>query len=58
MNVQEELLAIPGIGGSCGIHVDKMFTFHVKSFFVMGKALSGQLSCTWTGLVLFAFLAL
>ena len=44
--VQEELLYYPGVGigvsvGGSGI--SKMF--NVKVFYVMGKALSGELSC-------------
>ena len=26
-------------------------TFYIKSFYLMGKALPGELSCSWTGLV-------
>ena len=28
--------------------VSKMLKFYVKVFYVMGKALSGELSCMWT----------
>ena len=47
--VQEELLYYPGVGvgvGVCvggGVGVSKKF--NVKVFYVMGKALSGELSC-------------
>ena len=49
--VQEELLHYPGVGGGgsgggggvVGIGVSKKF--NVKVFYVMGKALSGKLSC-------------
>ena len=37
--VQEELLYYPGVG------VSKMLKSYVKVFYVMGKALSGELSC-------------
>ena len=37
------------VGGSVG--VSKMLKFYVKVFYVMGKAQSGELSCTGTGLV-------
>ena len=40
----------PSIGGGGG-GVDKMLKFDVKVFKVMSKALSGELSCTRTGLV-------
>ena len=36
-----------GVGGSGGVGVDKIFKF----FTVVGKALSDELSCMWTGLV-------
>ena len=45
------------VGGSGGVGVDKMLKFYVKCFYVMGKALSGELSCTWTGLVLQALVS-
>ena len=41
--VQEELLYYPGVGIGGGIGVSKMLKF--KFFYVMGKALSGELSC-------------
>ena len=41
--VQEELLYYPGVGVSIGI--SKMLKFYVKVFYVMGKALKGELSC-------------
>ena len=45
--VQEELLYYPGVdvgvGIGGGVHVSKKF--NVKVFYVMGKALSGELSC-------------
>ena len=34
-----------GVGGGGGISI------MLKVFYAMGKALSGELSCTWTGLV-------
>ena len=51
--VQEELLYHPGVGVGVGINVgvsgvvgvSKMLKFYVKVFYVMGKALSGELSC-------------
>ena len=41
--VQEELLYYPGVGIGGGGGVSKKF--NVKVFYVMGKALSGELSC-------------
>ena len=41
--VQEELLYYPGVGIGVGVGVSKKF--NVKVFYVMGKALSGKLSC-------------
>ena len=41
--VQEELLYYPRVGVGGGIGVSKKF--NVKVFYVMGKALSGELSC-------------
>ena len=41
-------VSTPGVG--VGGNVDKMLSFTLK-FYVMGKALPGELSCTWTGLV-------
>ena len=35
----------PGIGVGGGVGVRKMLSFYVKVFYVMGKALSGELSC-------------
>ena len=35
-----------------GISVNKMLKFYVKVFYVIGKALSGELSFTGAGLVL------
>ena len=53
--VQEELLYYPGVGVGVGVGVGggvgvgvgvrKMLKFYVKVFYVMGKALSGKLSC-------------
>ena len=40
----------PRVGGGGG-SVDKMLKFYIKSFYLMGKAITGKLSCTWTGLV-------
>ena len=37
------------IGGSIGIRA--IIKFEIKDFYVMGKRLSGELSCMWTGLV-------
>ena len=39
----EELSLYPGIGTS----VSKMLKFYVKVFYVMGKALTGELSCPY-----------
>ena len=46
--VQEELmyyLVGVGVGIGVGVGVSKMLKLHVKVFYVMGKALSGELSC-------------
>ena len=40
-------------GGGSGIGISKMSKFYVKDFYVMGKVLSGKLSCTQTGLLKF-----
>ena len=60
MDVQKELLHYPwwgwegvGGGGGSGIGISKMSKFYVKDFYVMGKVLSGKLSCTQTGLLKF-----
>ena len=55
--VQEELLYYPGVcigvgfgvdvGVGGGVGVSKMLKFYVKVFYVMGKALSGELSCPY-----------
>ena len=45
VEVQEELLYYPGVGVGSGVGVSKMLKFYVKVFYVMGKALSGELSC-------------
>ena len=34
-----------GVGVGGGVGVSKMLKFYVKVFYVMGKALSGELSC-------------
>ena len=39
-----------GSGVRGGVGVSKMLKFYLK-FYVMGKVPSGELSCTWTGLV-------
>ena len=45
--VQEELLYYPGVGIGVGggVGISKMLKFYVKVFYVIGKALSGELSC-------------
>ena len=40
-----------GIDGSRVI--SKMFKFYVEGFYLICKALSGELSCLWTGLIFF-----
>ena len=48
-----------GVGhGSVGM--DKMLKFYIKVFYfyVLGKGLSGELSCTWTGFVLYVCVSL
>ena len=42
---------VPGIGICGGRDGSKMLKFYIKIFYVMGKALSGKLSCMWTSLV-------
>ena len=52
-----------GIGGSVGVGisvgsgsavgVDNMLKVYLTFFYVMGKALSGELSCMWTDLCFF-----
>ena len=43
--VQEECCTTPGVGVSVGGGVGVSKKFNVKVFYVMGKALSGKLSC-------------
>ena len=56
--IQKSYCTTPGVGVGVGIDgsvgVDKMLKFYVKVFYVMGKALSGELSCTRTGLSCFS----
>ena len=42
---QEELLHYPGVGVDVGIC--KVLNFYVKDFYVMGKVLTGELSCPY-----------
>ena len=49
MKSRKSYCTTPGVGidvgvGGC-IRVSKMLKFYVKVFYVMGKALSGELSC-------------
>ena len=39
------------VGVDCD-SISKMLKFSCLSFYVMGKELTGELSCMWTGLVL------
>ena len=48
MNVPKSYFTTPGVGIDIG-GVGGIIVFHV-----MGKALSGKLSCTWTGIVILA----
>ena len=41
MKSRQSYCTTPGVG----VGVSKMFKFHIKVFYVMGKALSGELSC-------------
>ena len=41
----------PGIGAS--LSISKMSKFYVEVFYVIGKALSGDLSCLQTGLTVY-----
>ena len=43
--VQEELLYYPGVGIGFGVGDSISKKFNVQVFYVMGKALSGELSC-------------
>ena len=45
--VQEDWCTTPGVGVGAGIGggVNKMLKFYAKVFYVIGKALSGELSC-------------
>ena len=43
MKSRKSYCTTPGVGG--GGVVSKMLSFHVKVFYVMGEALSGELSC-------------
>ena len=53
MNVWEELFHDPYVrGNDTGINISKILKFYIKVFYVMGKALSGELSCLWTGFVM------
>ena len=53
MNVQNCYCTAPSISvGGGGGGMDKMFKFCVEVFYVMGKVLSGELSCMRTGLVI------
>ena len=36
-------------GGGSGVGISKIFKFICQSCYVMGKALTGELSCTQTG---------
>ena len=42
------VLHYPGISTSGAVCISEMIKFYVKVFYMMGKALSGQLSCTRT----------
>ena len=41
-----------GAGVRVGVGISKMLKFYVGFFYVMGKAMSGELSCMGTGLVI------
>ena len=41
------------VGSGSGVGVDNMLKFYLTVFYVMGKALSGELSCLWTDLCFF-----
>ena len=55
MNVQKSCWAtsVAGVGGR--IFISKMLNFYIKVFFVIGKALSGELSAVQTCLVLIIY---
>ena len=44
----------PGVGVGGGSDVSKILKFYIKVFNVVGKALSGELSCTRTSLLVAA----
>ena len=46
-------VGIGGIGG--GISISKMLKFSAKVFYVIGKALSGEVSCMQLGLVISSY---
>ena len=45
MKSRKSYCTTPGIGVGGGRGVSKMLKIYVKVFYVMGKALSGELSC-------------
>ena len=44
-----------GLSGGTASALENCYSFDVKAFYVIGKTLRGELSCTRTGLVLFFF---
>ena len=50
MKFRESYGTAPGV--DVGVGISKMLKFYVKVFYVMGKALTGKLSCLVTALVL------
>ena len=51
MKSRKSYCTTPGVSVVGGGGVSKMLKFYVKVFYVMGKVLSGKLSCPVTGLV-------
>ena len=45
-------IALPQASALAASGIDRMFKYYIKVFYVMGKALSGELSCTQTDLVI------
>ena len=46
----------PRVSVGSGVGVSKILKFYVKVFYVMGKVLSGELSCVWTSHVVLGIL--
>ena len=51
MNRNSYCTTLPSVGIGAAIGICKIFKFYVEDFYVMGKALIDELSCSWTGFV-------